>query len=70
MLPAQAKPVDTNKAVIHHTASFDVPVSTIDEWHKERGWDGCGYHFLIRADGTIEKGRSLNMDEMLKLLSK
>lgn len=51
--------VDTTKAVIHHTASGDVSASTIDRWHKERGWDGIGYHMLIRADGTVEKGRSL-----------
>ncbi len=57
---AHAKPVDTTKAVIHHTASPDVSASTIDKWHKERGWDGIGYNYVIRKDGTIEKGRSLN----------
>ena len=32
---------------------------TIDEWHLDR-WgkkSGIGYHYLIRTDGTIEKGR-------------
>jgi N-acetyl-anhydromuramyl-L-alanine amidase AmpD len=51
--------VDTTKAVIHHTASPDVSAKVIDGWHKERGWDGIGYHFVIRKDGTIEEGRSL-----------
>lgn len=51
--------VDTSKAVIHHTASHDVSAETIDQWHKERGWDGIGYHFVIRANGNIEAGRSL-----------
>lgn len=56
---AQARPVDTSKAVIHHTASHDVSASTIDQWHKERGWDGIGYHFVIRKNGSIHKGRPL-----------
>ena len=29
----------------------------IDQWHKDRGWKGIGYHFVVRRDGTIEKGR-------------
>ena len=47
------------RAVIHHTASGDVSAKTIDAWHKARGFDGNGYHFVIRADGSVEKGRSL-----------
>lgn len=56
----KAEAVITDIAVIHHTASPDVSASTIDKWHKEKGWDGIGYHFVIRWDGTIEEGRSLN----------
>ena len=29
----------------------------IDAWHRERGFAGCGYHYIIRRDGTVEKGR-------------
>jgi hypothetical protein len=54
---AHACDVDQTKAVIHHTASHDVSAATIDDWHKERGWDGIGYHYVIRKDGTIEEGR-------------
>lgn len=32
----------------------------IDSWHKERGWDGCGYHYVILLDGTIQFGRMVN----------
>ena len=49
-----------NKAVLHHTASHDVSANIVNEWHKERGWNGIGYHYIIRADGTIEKGRDIN----------
>lgn len=30
---------------------------TIHRWHKERGFDGIGYHYVILEDGTIENGR-------------
>lgn len=32
---------------------------TIDRWHKERGWSGIGYHFVILEDGSIEAGRDV-----------
>lgn len=35
-------------------------VNDIDRWHKERGWDGCGYHYVIKLDGEIEIGRDVN----------
>ena len=59
ILACEGSEVDTTKAVIHHTASHDVGVEEIDKWHKERGWDGIGYHFVIKKDGSIEKGRNL-----------
>ncbi len=31
----------------------------IDIWHKRRGWRGIGYHYVIRRDGKIEKGRPI-----------
>lgn len=31
----------------------------IDQWHKDRGWKGIGYHFVVRRNGTIEKGRPI-----------
>ena len=36
---------------------MDIGVDKITEWHKERGFDTIGYHFVIRRDGTIETGR-------------
>ena len=29
----------------------------IDRWHRARGWKSCGYHFVVRRDGTVETGR-------------
>ena len=29
----------------------------IDQWHKNNGWKGIGYHAVIRRDGEVEFGR-------------
>jgi hypothetical protein len=53
---------ETDYLVVHCSAtppSMDIGAEKIDEWHKERGWDGIGYHFVIRRDGLVELGRPL-----------
>ena len=50
----------TDYIVIHHSATrkeSDIGVKTIDVWHKARGWQGIGYHWVIRRDGQVEPGR-------------
>ena len=50
----------TEFIVIHAAdtySSMDIGLAEIDEWHRERGWKGCGYHYVIRRDGTVETGR-------------
>ena len=49
--------------VIHCSAVRPGQRSTakdIDKWHKDRGWKGIGYHYVIRRDGSIEKGRDIS----------
>lgn len=29
----------------------------IDRYHRSLGWTGCGYHYVIPTDGTVETGR-------------
>lgn len=51
--------------VIHCSATragMDVRARDIDKWHKERGFDCIGYHFVVDLDGTVETGRPLTMD--------
>ena len=50
---------DTDMIVIHHTGGTDIDASAeqIDGWHKNQDWVGIGYHFVIRKNGTIERGR-------------
>ena len=31
----------------------------IDEYHRSKGWKCIGYHYVVRRDGTVEKGRPL-----------
>ena len=51
--------------VIHCSAVYPWQVSgvrEIDRWHRERGWkNGCGYHYVVRRDGTVEAGRPIEM---------
>jgi len=51
----------TKRIIVHHSASDDVPAATIHGWHIARKWSGIGYHFVIRQNGDIERGRRLNM---------
>jgi len=39
---------------------MDIGAKEIDEWHKQRGWKGIGYHYVIRRSGLIEPGRPEN----------
>ncbi len=52
--------------IIHCSAVTPWQVSgvrEIDRWHREHGWkNGCGYHYVVRRDGTVEKGRPLEMN--------
>lgn len=46
--------------IVLHTAAWpgDPDIEDIRRVHvDERGWNDVGYHYLIRKDGTIEKGR-------------
>lgn len=57
-----------NLLVVHCSAVRPYETSSaaeIDERHKRRKthgipWKGIGYHFVVRRDGTIEKGRPVS----------
>jgi len=60
---ATKKRTDTHWIAIHCAATppdMDIGFAEIDRWHKERGWIGCGYHKIIRRDGTVENGRDID----------
>lgn len=54
----------TNYIVIHHTGNpcdDDLSAEEIHQSHLSQGWAGIGYHYVIRKDGSIERGRPHNM---------
>ena len=49
-----------NKIIVHCSATPEgrvVTVEDIDKWHKQRGFNKIGYHYVIYLDGTIHFGR-------------
>ena len=46
--------------IVHCTANragSALRMADIDRLHRSWGWEGCGYHYVIPTDGTIEAGR-------------
>ncbi|EGJ51791.1 N-acetylmuramoyl-L-alanine amidase [Desulfocurvibacter africanus] len=54
------------KYIVIHCADtppeLDIGAAEIDRWHKQNGWDGIGYHYVIRRSGVIESGRPLDIN--------
>lgn len=51
-----------NRIIIHCTATpegREVTVKDIDRWHRDRGFAGIGYHYVIYLDGSVHEGRPL-----------
>lgn len=51
-----------DEIIIHCSATAegkDFNAADIDRWHKQRGFKKIGYHYVIKLDGTIEKGRGV-----------
>lgn len=57
---------EITETVIHWSANFidqpHVGAEQIHEVHKQRGFSGCGYHYIIRRDGRIQRGRPINQE--------
>lgn len=50
------KRTKTDTIVLHHRVG-DGDVESIDQIHKNNGWTCIGYHFYVRKDGSIYRGR-------------
>ncbi len=46
----------TRRIVLHHRAG-EGDVLSIHNGHIKNGWSGIGYHFYVRRDGSIYRGR-------------
>lgn len=52
-----------DEIIVHCTATpqgMAVSVSDIDRWHRQRGFAGIGYHFVVYLDGTVHTGRPID----------
>jgi len=51
-----------NEIIVHCTATFpkqEVTVENITRWHKQRGFQTIGYHYVVYLDGSIHEGRPI-----------
>jgi N-acetyl-anhydromuramyl-L-alanine amidase AmpD len=54
---APQKRTTTDYIILHHAAASEASVTSIHNWHLQRGWAGIGYHYYVRKDGSIYRGR-------------
>lgn len=46
--------------ILHCTATAagrNFTVADIDRWHRQRGFKGIGYHYVVYLDGSVHAGR-------------
>lgn len=59
-MPAYTPIKSVDYLVVHCSAtpaSRDIGRKEIDVMHRQRGFMGIGYHYVIRRNGEVEKGR-------------
>lgn len=56
---------DISRIIIHCSytyPSMDIGVEEIRRWHiNENKWSDIGYHYVIRRNGVVEKGRDVEI---------
>ena len=50
----------TTRIILHHAAAVTCSVQDVHRWHINNGWAGIGYHFFVRKDGSVYRGRPEN----------
>lgn len=50
----------TDYIVQHHAVASICTAQDVHTWHLANGWAGIGYHFFVRKDGAIYRGRPLD----------
>lgn len=55
------------KHIIWHCSATpngqEFTAADIHRWHKQRGWKGIGYHFVIGVKGELWSGRAIRYNE-------
>lgn len=55
---------EITEIIVHSTATpkgMNATAQDIDRWHRQRGFDCIGYHYVILRNGQIERGRSVEL---------
>lgn len=52
-----SKRASTERIILHHAAANNCTADQIHAWHQANGWAGIGYHFFVRKDGSVYRGR-------------
>lgn len=58
---ATARPI--TQFVSHWAGTYNnqnLGADEIHQWHLDRGWSGIGYHYVIRRDGRLQRGRPID----------
>lgn len=53
---------EIKEIIVHCSATpegRDFTVADIDRWHRERGFSGIGYHYVVYRDGSAHEGRPI-----------
>jgi hypothetical protein len=59
IIPGQTARDNTRTKIITPLGmSLDISEQEIDTMHRARGFDEIGYNYVVRMDGTVEKGRA------------
>ena len=57
---ALSKRSKTDYIIIHNADAVTCTADQIHQWHLNNGWAGFGYHFLVRKNGDIFRGRPID----------
>lgn len=47
----------TRKLILHHCGGSGADALAIHRMHRAKGWAGIGYHYYVRRDGSVFRGR-------------
>ena len=56
---------EITEVIVHWTETStnkNIGSEEINEWHLAAGLDGIGYHYVIRRDGSLQRGRPANIE--------
>ena len=53
---------DITTLIVHHSASpLITTAKQMKAWHKAKGWNDIGYHYVIEATGKLVRGRPIEV---------